>query len=139
MKIVNAEELKKAVREMRLGDCSDPTSAVIALIEEFQHDDLNPTCWKLVKDGFPKDKMLLVSVNTTDLIMAKDGETFEQAFVRRQREAALNPRVEMGYYADGDGWYSDGFPMVCSPTAWTEMPCGYIPDGIVSIEEEEQK
>lgn len=79
--------------------------------------------WISVEDALPEYGVPVIgAVYTTDLIIAKDGETIEEAVARCTREAARHPRVELCYLEE-DGWNGfDGFPMVCSPQYWMPLP-----------------
>lgn len=80
-------------------------------------------CWIPVEERLPEQDIFVIgAVYHTDLIIAEDGESTEEACARCQAEAAKHPRVEFCFYGE-DGWYScDGFPMVCAPSCWMELP-----------------
>ena len=79
--------------------------------------------WISVEEALPEYGVPVIgAIYTTDLIIAKDGETIEEAVARCTREAARHPRVELCYLEE-DGWNGfDGFPMVCSPSYWMSLP-----------------
>ena len=78
----------------------------------------------------PDGQLVIGAVCTTDIIRMNGGETFEDALRRTNKESALHPRIEPCWYGhDGSGdqktvgWYGyDGFPMVCHPRYWMQLP-----------------
>lgn len=81
--------------------------------------------WISVEDRLPEDgKTVLCAIYHTDLIVAHEGETIEEAAARCQAEAANHPYMVIGCYYDGAGWSDDvfGAPMVCEPSYWLEIP-----------------
>ena len=81
--------------------------------------------WVRCEDGLPTDgEVVWCAIYSTDLIFQHDGETMEEAADRANREAAENPRCELGVYYKGDGWSECcfGAPMVCTPKYWTKLP-----------------
>lgn len=79
--------------------------------------------WIKSKDQLPEiGKPVLGAVYTTDMVFCKDGETIEQALERTMEESVKHPVVTLCFYEE-DGWYgAEGYPMICAPKFWTELP-----------------
>lgn len=77
--------------------------------------------WISCDDGLPeKGKFVIVAIYGSDIVICEDGETVSDA-IKRQMKSARG-RVTMGFIGS-DGWYNaDGFPMVCTPSFWSDLP-----------------
>ena len=81
--------------------------------------------WIKCSERLPEDgKTVMCAIYHTDLVVAHEGETIEEAVARCQAEAAKHPYMMMGCYYEGEGWSDDvfGAPMVCAPSYWLEIP-----------------
>ena len=84
-----------------------------------------PSAWIKCSERLPEDgKTVMCAIYHTDLVVAHEGETIEEAVARCQAEAAKHPYMMMGCYYEGEGWSEDvfGAPMVCAPSYWLEIP-----------------
>lgn len=66
-----------------------------------------------------KDTDVIVCCYGSDMILAHDGETIQDAVERTCRDCVS---VTVGFIGS-DGWYgADWFPMMVAPTYWMPMP-----------------
>lgn len=79
--------------------------------------------WIRCADRLPPFGMpVLGAIYHTDMVFAEDGETMAEAFKRTMQESRKRPHVTMCYLSD-DGWNEmEGWPMVCAPSCWRELP-----------------
>lgn len=65
-----------------------------------------------------EDRLVLVCIYGSDLIMPAEGETVEEAILRDQKCASAT----LGFYGE-EGWEGvDGWPLMLTPTYWAEIP-----------------
>lgn len=121
---IRREDAINAVLGLTMYKGSVPVDSVLFNINEVKSADVRPAMeWVSVKDRLPEiGKPVLGAVYTTDIVFCKDGETIEQAVKRTMEESVKHPYVTICFYEE-DGWNgADGFPMICSPKFWTELP-----------------
>ena len=78
--------------------------------------------WIKCSDRMPEDETdVLVAVYGTDMLTVEDDsfESLQKAIEDSQKNVRY---TTMACYISGDGWYSDGFPMIIAPTYWMLLP-----------------
>ena len=79
--------------------------------------------WIPCKEQMPAKWLpVIVSINGSDIIVPRPGESLEEAAERLRKELV---RVDLGMLTD-EGWVGpDGWPMIIAPTAWMKLPEPY--------------
>ena len=78
--------------------------------------------WIKCSDRMPEDETdVFVAVYGTDILTVED-DSFEslQKAIEDSRKSVRY--TTMACYISGDGWYSDGYPMMIAPTYWMPLP-----------------
>lgn len=119
-------------------ECAKEHEQLADWLEELKvRREQDQTKWIPCDDRLPEDdRMVLVSICGSDIIMINEGESLEDALERNWK---THRRVSTGYYVrdeDDEGWYNDGFPMIVRPVAWMPIPVyePYNPDKEVDNE-----
>lgn len=81
-----------------------------------------PDDWIKCSDKLPENgEPVIVVVYGSDILMVNDNsiESLKKA-IEESREIVRY--TTLAYYINGDGWYSDGFPMMVTPEYWMLLP-----------------
>lgn len=107
------EKAKELVANYRI------TTDAMTIAERYIQDIPSAREWILCSERLPeKCELVLTTIRGTDLIVLEDGETFEQAVERCNKQV----RVSVGFIGS-DGWYgAEGLPEIVTPCAWMPLP-----------------
>lgn len=96
-------------------DCKREHEQLLEWLKDYSTLKENVLVWKSVKEQMPENGiMVLCTICGSDIVFPFDTP-----------KSDLDSRhVTTGFYSPEDGGWcdADGFPMVCKPDFWTEMP-----------------
>lgn len=78
--------------------------------------------WIKCSDKLPENgEPVIVAVYGSDILMVNDNsiESLKKAIEKSRKTVRY---TTLAYYINGDGWYSDGFPMMVMPEYWMLLP-----------------
>lgn len=119
--LIDRDELMKEICDNECGSvCDEECEKVMCNYYDYIMDAPAANRWISVEDALPeKDTDVIVCCYGSDMILAHDGETMQDAVERTRRECVS---VTVGFIGS-DGWYgADWFPMMVSPTYWMPLP-----------------
>ena len=95
-----------------------------SLKAEFESDYENghTPIWIKCSDKLPENgEPVIVAVYGSDILMVNDNsiESLKKAIEKSRKIVRY---TTLAYYINGDGWYSDGFPMMVTPEYWMLLP-----------------
>lgn len=100
---------------------TDTQNDVEKRVEKFGKEHLIYN-WIKCSDKLPENgEPVIVAVYGSDILMVNDNsiESLKKAIEKSRKIVRY---TTLAYYINGDGWYSDGFPMMVTPEYWMLLP-----------------